>query len=159
MPEQFSVPQKSDKPSLGNAEVVLNLLTSFESELLALRASFFRGAPGAADPKQRLLRLCAHYGDIFEGKDASFDRPEWGRTTVAGMRKCVAEVGDPEAFALINKPMEQSEVGKAFFVLLAKAVMQVSDAVENGMEQRQATARMNDINDHMAQVLMGNQSG
>ena len=159
MTEQFSVPQKSDKPSLGSAEVVLNLLTSFESELLALRASFFRGDLGGRDPKQRLLGLCAHYGDIFEGKDASFDRPDWCRMTVAWMRNFVVDVGDTEAFALLDKPMEQSEVGKAFFLLVAKAVMQVSDAVENGMEQRQATARMNDINVHMAQVLMGNQSG
>jgi hypothetical protein len=157
MYNQFSMPAQSGKPSLASAEVVTGLVDQFFADVLKLRADYSRGLPSAANPKQELLSMCKRYGDVFEGNDPSYDRPEWGNMTVAWMRHFVAESGDAESLALVNVPMDQAAVGQAFFLLVAKMTMKVSDSVAEGLGKDRATATMRDIGNRVSALLMGMQ--
>ena len=158
MASQFKPPDSGEKPSLANPDVVLDLVNRFESEVLEARGSFFRGVPGAENSAEKVLDLCSNYGDIFEGNDKGYERPEWGHMTVAWMRFLVSKSKDEEALAMIQVPFQHQKIGKAFFLLLAKAVMQVSDKVAEGMSQEQATAKIEDINNHFTDILLAMRS-
>ena len=140
--------------SLADINVIFEILHTFESEVMSLRMAFFLGHSNAKFPEDALLNLCCTYGGIFENNDDSYELPSWNNMTLAWMRFLVVNSNDDEAKKLVMKPMEQMQVGKAFFLMLAKLTMQTSEMLESGVDKDQAEARMVEINEEFASVLL-----
>lgn len=83
----------SDKPSLGNPDVVRGLVSEFASGVVAARGAWLKGKE--ADPKARIRELAVEYGNIIMGRDARFEALPWNDPTRLGRR--IRLVVPPEA--------------------------------------------------------------
>lgn len=142
---------------MASAEVVLEMLQQFETEVLALRSKFFLGTGGEYTAEENLLALCKQYGDKFDGTNTDYDQPN--RQQVRSfMRITVDRSKDEECQEIWQKARlakwEHNE-GKALCLLLAKITMYTADLVGNGMSQEKALERMADVNKHFCMCING----
>ena len=153
MTRQLTVPAKEDKPSLGDAQFVHDLLQKFETKVLSIRARFFRGVGGKVDPQQRLLDLCKTYGDIIDGTNKNYARPDieqaccWMRIMIKGGK-------DEECIDILKKGNTCVNVGQAFLLMLAKITMDTADMVGDGMTKEASMARMSEVNKHFGNAIL-----
>ncbi len=109
---------------------------------------------GKTSPQEKILELSGKYGKIVDGEDEAYPHPR-KYPARAWMRHYIYHSGDKEGMALIQRPNDQEEVGKAFFLLLSKITMSTADMVANGMSQNAAKARMEEVNGHFCRAMMG----
>lgn len=110
----------TDKPSLGNPEVALALVSEFAAQVVAVRGQYLTGK--SKDPKAEITELAAEYGDIIMGRDERYHALPWHNPSRLGRR-----IG-------LVIPLEDGagDPGVQLFTKVAASLMELAVAHEGG---------------------------
>lgn len=110
----------TDKPSLGNPDVVRGLVSEFASGVVGIRRAWIEGKD--TDPAGSILKLATEYGDIIMGRDERYASLPWNNPARLGRR-----------IGLVTPPIEGVEdPGAVLFVTIGTSLSEIAAAHEQG---------------------------
>lgn len=115
----FSMDQR---PSLGNADVVRNLVSTFAGRVVETRKQYHLDKLTGEQAQARVRELSKEYGDIIMGRSAAYDALPWNDPARLGRRIKLVVPG----VAGIDDP------GELLFVTIGTGLMNLAKAHEEG---------------------------
>lgn len=111
----------SDKPSLGNPDVVRALVSEFAAAVVGVRGAWAR-ADGGGSPVVQIRELAREYGRIIMGHDDRYASLPWNNPDRLGRRIRLVCPTEPDA----------ADPGELLFVTVASSLMEIAAANEQG---------------------------
>lgn len=143
---QLHFENQTDKPSLGDWNVVSRLVTDFGQAVIAVRNDFLSGKPGTDDPVLRIERLAAKAGDVIMGRSPEYHAEPWNNPVRLGSK----------IRYLCDEIRQYPDPGQAFFVWLSKQVVASMVAVEEQrMSDEVAGKKLREVLDSAVDTLVG----
>lgn len=113
--------QVSDKPSLGNPDVVRALVSEFAASVVAIRGEWLR-AGGGGKPSDRVRELAQEYGRAIMGHDDRYAVLPWNNPDRLGRRIRLVVPEEPGV----------SDPGELLFLTVGASLLEISAAHEAG---------------------------
>lgn len=111
----------SDKPSLGNPDVVRGLVSEFAAAVVGVRGDWLR-AGGGGSPVERIRELAREYGRTIMGHDDRYAALPWNNPDRLGRRIRLVCPDEPGA----------TDPGELLFLTVASSLMEIAAANEQG---------------------------
>lgn len=119
--EDFGM-NSSNKPNLGNPDVVSTLLSEFGSAIVNIRIRYNLDELDAEQAKQELRELAAKYGQIIMGHNNRYEALPWHSPERLGRRIKL----------VVPEIKEVSEPGELLFLTIGTSLMSIAAAHEGG---------------------------
>ena len=136
----------SDRPSLGNPDVVRGLVSEFASSIVDVRKRYNQGKLSGEDAQDEIRGLAVEYGKIVLGKDDRFASLPWNRPGGLGRR---IQLTTP-AIDGVDDPGEQ------LFLTVGASLVDLAQMLENDrMSEDDARAKVEDMLEDVVQLILG----
>ena len=136
----------SEKPSLGNPDVVRGMVTEFASQIVEARKLYNQDQLTGEQTQERVRELAREYGDIVMGRDERYDPLPWHDPSRLGRR-----VG------LVVPPIEGiSDPGEVLFLTVGTSLMSIAAALEEeSLEDNEAQQETTEMLEDTANLILG----
>lgn len=134
------------RPSLGNADVVRELVSKFGSEVVAVRRDYLEDKLTGPEAQARIRDLARDYGAIVMGRDADYFALPWNSETRLGRRiKLVVP-----AVEGVNDP------GELLFLTVGTSLASLAASHESGrVTDKEAEHHTKDMLEDTANLILG----
>ena len=138
-------PRTSQKPYLGDQEVVQGLLSAFANDVMAEYHKFLAAEPGGMDAQANISAMAKRYGDIFMGRSPNYEAAPW---------QSVARMGGKLRYA-VDSIKGEDDPGEGYFRFIAAQCLQASQGLAKGMEDEDVGFRLEIVLEEAAKRLLG----
>ena len=136
----------SDRPSLGNADVVRGLVSEFAGKVVDVRKAYNQDKFTGEQAQERVRALAHQYGDIVMGRNGAYDALPWNSPAKLGLR-----------IRLVTPEIEGiTDPGELLFVTVGTSLSSLAAAHEAGrLTDAAAESHTKEMLEDTANLILG----